>query len=343
MRSFANAVLLTLVACGGEHNTHTGIDAYLGDTGGGGDASNGCDYSEQHDSTNDNTVPAPGIAEPTGLTVGTKTTICGIFQSNHYDGSTTVDVDDYELQIASDTDVIVRLMGAGVGSIEYSGLDIYPSSGTSPVGGNTVYGDHGVTGVHLAKGTYSISPFALASQAITADIPYKIELATDSLDTRCALLTTGGFPEASDGGANTGNNVVTFTTLTSASLTTSTTDAPEASGIITGPTSSNRITGSAADLTTADKYEDKDTFAFATGSANELTVRLTWSGAADLELYVFEAGNTSPVELALSTTAGAETDLFSLKPNSNYWLTVAANIGAGLPATYSATLCGGNY
>jgi hypothetical protein len=315
----------------------------LGDTGGGGDGPSGCDYVEQHDSTNDNTVPAPGISETTGLTVGTKTTICGVFQSNHYDGSTTVDVDDYSFQIAADTDVVVRLTGAGVGSIEYSGLDIYPDSGATPVGGNTVYGDHGVTGVHLAPGTYSVSPFALASQAITADIPYKIELATESLATRCALLTTGGFPEGNDGGTSTGNNVVTFPNGGPPALTASTTDAPEASNITLGSTSTNRITGSAADLTTADKYEDKDTFAFAAGSANELTVRLTWTGAADLEFFVFEAGSPDPVVRATGTTAGAETDLFSLKPSSSYWFTVAANPSASLPAPYSATLCGASY
>ncbi|HTL37991.1 MAG TPA: hypothetical protein VL326_32895 [Kofleriaceae bacterium] len=347
MRWFVNAALhLSLVTClvaCGEHTSHTGIDAYLGDTDfPGDDALDGCDYHEQHDSTNDNTVPAPGIAEPTGLTVGTKTTICGIFQSNHYDGSTTVDVDDYAIQIAADSDVVVRLTGAGVGAIEYSGLDIYTATGTTPVGGNTVYGDHGVTGVHLAPGSYSISPFALASQAITADIPYKIELATESLATRCPPNTMPGFGET-EVSPNTANNVITFPNGSPPALTASTSDAPETSGITTSATSTNRITGSAADLTTADKYEDKDTFAFATGAANELTVRLSWTGAADLEFFVFEANNASPIWRATGTTAGAENDFFSLKPNSNYWLTVAANPGAGLPATYSATLCGSNY
>jgi hypothetical protein len=346
MRWFVNAALLaSLVACG-EHNSHTGIDAYLGDTTKfpGDDALDGCDYHEQHDSTNDNTVPAPGIAEATSLTVGTKTTICGVFESNHYDGSTTVDVDDYAITIAADTDVIVRLTGTGLGALEYSGLDIYNAAETAKVGGNTVYGDHGVTGVHLAAGTYSLSPFVLASQAITTDVPYKIELATDSLATRCPAVTTGGFAET-ETSPNTANNVVMFSGPSSASLTTSTTDAPETSGITTGPTSTNRITGSAADLTTADAqgYEDKDTFAFATGAANELTVRLTWTGAADLEFYVFEAGTTQPVELALRNTAGAENDFFPLKPSTNYWLTVVASSATGLPAPYSATLCGTNY
>src|ERR1043165_4509556 len=257
MRWFVNAALhlslvTGLVACG-EHTSHTGIDAYLGDTTKfpGDDALDGCDYHEQHDTTNDNTVPAPGIAEATGLTVGTKTTICGIFQSNHYDGSTTVDVDDYAIAIAADTDVIVRLTGTGIGALEYSGLDIYNAAETAKVGGNTVYGDHGVTGVHLAPGTYSLSPFVLASQAITTDVPYKIELATDSLATRCASITTGGFAET-EISPNTANNVVTFSGPASASLTASTADAPETSGLTSGATSTNRITGSAADLTTAD-------------------------------------------------------------------------------------------
>jgi hypothetical protein len=97
-------------------------------------------------------------------------------------------------------------------------------------------------------------------------------------------------------------------------------------------------------VTTADDYEDKDTYAFSTGGANELTLRLSWSGAANLDYYVFEAGTTTAVEHQTTMTAGAENSIFSLERNSNYWLWVGAKTGSsGLPAPYSATLCGGNY
>lgn len=336
--------LVVLAACGGEHNTHPGVDA-LPDTGAPADAlPPGCDYGEGHDATNDDVPPSPGAPEATGLMIGAKTTICGKFQSTHFDGQITVDVDGYTAAVAADTDVTVRIAGTGAEAIELVGVDVYGGATFEDhVASVTFYGDHGVTSVHLPAGTYEFEPFALNSTALTTDVAYKLVLSTDPIDTRCALLTTGGYAEANDGGASTGNDVVAFPTANPTMLTTSTTDNPEPSAITTSPTSKNRISGSAADVATADRYEDKDTFAFATGAANELTVRLAWTGAADLDFYVFEAPSPDPIATAKTTTANAELDMISLQPNHNYWLLVAANPGAGLPASYSATLCGGNY
>lgn len=338
-------VLFAVAACG-EHNTHTGIDALVPDTGPPADAlPPGCDYGEQHDATNDDVPPSPGAPEPTGLTIGAKTTICGKFQSTHFDGQITVDVDGYTATIGADTDVLVRLSGAGAEAIELVGVDVYGGAAFDQLqAAVTFYGDHGVSGVHLAAGTYEFVPFALNSSAIAADVAYKLVLATDSLETRCPVLTTGGYPEAHDGTNNTDNDMIAFPTSAPTMLTAALTDIPEPSGITTSATSNNRITGSAANVTTADRYEDKDTFAFTTGAANELTVRLGWTGAANLDFYVFEVANPDPIATANTATANAELDMFSLKPNTNYWLLVgAAAGGSGLPAPYSATLCGNNY
>ncbi|HUS32262.1 MAG TPA: hypothetical protein VMZ53_27365, partial [Kofleriaceae bacterium] len=119
-------------------------------------------------------------------------------------------------------------------------------------------------------------------------------------------------------------------------------DNPESTNVTVTATSNNRFSGSAADVT-ADKYEDKDTYAFVTGAANELTVRLGWTGAANLDFFIFEAGSAAPVWRADGTTGTAETQTFSVKPSSNYWLLVGAKGSSGLPAPYSATLCGGSY
>ena len=44
---------------------------------------------------------------------------------------------------------------------------------------------------------------------------------------------------------------------------------------------------------------------------------------------------------ALGTEAGVEAATFSVKPGTAYWLLVGAKAGGtGLPASYSATLCG---
>lgn len=339
-------VLVALVAaCGGEHNTHTGVDALLPDTGPMIDAPLGCDYAEQHDATNDDVPPSPGAPEATTLTIGAKTTICGKFQSTHFDGDITVDVDGYTATVGADTDVLVRISGAGAEAIELVGVDVYGGAAFDQLQASvTFYGDHGVTGVHLPAGTYEFVPFALNSAAITADVAYKLVLSTDSLDTRCAVLASGGYLEAHDGTNNTDNDMIAFPNSAPSMLTAALTDMPEPSGITTSATSKNRVAGSAADITTADRYEDRDTYAFSTGAANELTVRLGWTGAANLDYYVFEVANPDPVATAKATSGNAETATFSLKPNSNYWLLVGAVAGgSGLPAPYSATLCGANY
>ena len=303
-----------------------------------------CDYSEQRDLTND-VIAAGGTAEDTGISLATRSVICGAFEHTHFDGDITVDVDTYTISLISPADVLVRLAGAGAENIELVGVDIYGGATFAQhVGAVTFYGDHGVTAVHLTAGIYQLIPFALASQAITATVPYKLEIAIDAPNTRCAELTSGGYAEASDGATNDGNDVVRFPSGAPSALTASTTDAPEPSGLVLAPATSGRLTGSAADVATADRYEDKDTFALASGTANELTVRLAWPGAANLDFYLFEAGNPDPVLRALATDAGAEAATFSLKPSTDYWLLVGALAGStALPATYAATVCGASY
>ena len=307
-------------------------------------APTGCDYTEQRDTTNDVIAPG-GTGEDTGIMLATRSVICGAFEHTHFDGDITVDVDTYTISLVSPADVLVRIRGAGAEAIELVGVDIYGGATFDQhVGAVTFYGDHGVTGVHLTVGTYQLIPFALASQAITATVPYQLEVAIDAPTTRCAELTTGGYAEATDGANSTGNDVVQFPSGAPSALTASTTDAPEPSGLVLAPATSGRLTGSAADVATADRYEDKDTFALASGTANELTVRLAWPGAANLDFYLFEAGNPDPVLRALATGAGAETATFSLKPSTDYWLLVGALAGGtGLPASYSATVCGASY
>lgn len=299
----------------------------------------GCDYAEQRDATND--TVATGTAEDTQLALGQRAVICGAFEHTHFDGDITVDVDAY--RITFDGDVVVRIAGDGAEAIELVGVDIYGGPAFDQlVGAVTFYGDHGVTALHVPAGTYELLPFALASQAITATVPYQLSV---ERWTPCAELATGGYAEANDGAASTGNDVVAFPVGAPTVLTTSPADQPEASGITILPTLRERITGSAADVAVADRYEDKDTFAFSTGSAaNELSVVLSWDGAANLDFYLFEENTAEPVVRALGADAGREAATFSIKPGTGYWLLVGAKAGGtGLPASYAATLCGGTF
>jgi hypothetical protein len=336
-----SVLLLALVACGPSTNAPTdgpGPDAPPADA-----PASVCDYFEQFDFTNDDIPPANGTPEDTGETFDEKLVVCGRFDATHFDGDITVDVDTYLFTVAADVDVLVRLHGAGAETIELVGLDIYQGANFDQlVTSNTFYGDHGVTAVRLAAGIYELAPFALASNAIPDPIDYQITITADQPDTRCAALTSGGFAEAGDGGNNTGNDMVAIPSGSPPSLTAGN-DTPETSGITLESSTIERVTGEAANVAQADQYEDKDTFLFTTGSANELAVRLDWPTAgADLDYLLFEANSAEPVIRAIdASTTGPELRTFSVKPSTDYWLLIGATTGTTVPATYSATLCGG--
>lgn len=337
MKSFGLLVIL-LAACGGEHN-HIFPDAKTTDATPDAPSLGDCDYVEQRDATNDDVSSMTDTAEVTGLTIGTKATICGTFDAGHFDGDITVDIDGYVVYVPTDMDMFVRITGAGAEKIELVGVDVYTGTGLAThVGANTFYGDHGVTSVHLSQGTYELVPFALNTEEIAQSVPYRVILDPDNPATRCVELTSGGYAEST-----ADNDVIAFPPSGGPMLTSSTTDSPEATGITLGDPA--RITGTATDIANQDNYEDRDTFAFATNaSTNEATLMLKWTGAADLNFYLFEANKVYPIVPALGTDAGSEVALTSLKPSTNYWFVVGAKTGStGLPVSYSATLCGAHY
>ncbi len=351
MRALALPLLL-LAACGDDDpaqpiDASVAIDAALDATI---DAAvpTGCDYAEQSDLTNDDVSSAAGMPEVTGVTFTTKTVVCGTFDATHFDGDITVDVDGFTFTLAVAADVLVRIHGTGIGGPEFVGVDVYGGATFNQlVGTNTVVGTHGVTAMRLPAGTYELAAFALNSTAVTTSLPYRIEVVTDAPATRCPELTAGGYAEANDGGANTANDMIRLVSGTPPALTASTTDLPEPTAFSIAGATSYRLTGSAADVATADLYEDVDTYAIATAAAtNELTVRLTWPGTTtNLDYRLFEATMTEPVAVAIAAAnTGPEVRTFAVKSSTSYWLLVGAKTGtAGLPATYAATLCGATF
>jgi hypothetical protein len=335
--------LFLLASCGDDGGGQT-ADARVVDTAPSPDGlPDGCNYVEQQDETNDDF--GSGTPETTNLTFTTSadTVLCGTLQSSHFDGDITVDVDSYLITLATDADVLVRMKGPGAEAIELVGIDIRAGSATGMLAGTlTYYGDHGVTSVHLPAGTYDVEVAAFNSAAITADVPYTVAIIADNPALRCPELTTGGYVEANDGGSNNGNDVVQLASGTPPALTASGSDNPEPTGLTLSPTAGDqRLSGTAADIAAPDTYEDKDTYAFATSSmTNELTVRLAWTGTANLDFLLFEAGDPIPVLRGNTTsTSSPEADTFSIKPSSSYWLMVAAKPGGTLPKAYSASLC----
>jgi len=303
------------------------------------DANPNCNYSESNDDDNANA----STGEPTGLLVTSqRTTLCGSFASDHFDGDITVDEDSFLVETAAPVDLMVRIIG-NASTIEYAGLDVY--DGATRIGGVTYYGDHAVGEVHLPAGTFRIALFALNTTAIATPVTYTVEMIGDTPSGRCLELSAGGYTEANDGGGNNGNDVFTIPDGAPIALTTSGADAAEPSMLTLG-TTPTRLAGSAADIAMADQYEDRDAYAFRTdGTVNELTVRLTWSGTANLDFLLFE-GNALQAEFRANTvsTASPELRTYSIKPSRDYTLLVAAKPGATtFPVPYTATLCAERY
>jgi hypothetical protein len=331
---------LLLVACGDDSGTASPdarrADARIIDA-----AADDCDYTEQSDLTNDTT--SQGTSELTGLTFATRTVICGTIDHTHFDGSITVDGDSFTLNVASDTDVIVRFLAPTANTVELIGVDVY--SGTTRRGTATFYGNHGVVSARLPAGTFELIPLALNAEQITTSIPYRIEVTADSPDTRRPEVTAGGFTEVGDGAQDNGNNIFAIP-MTGSTTFTSANDADEMTNLAIAAGVNYRVAGSAANGTVTDKYEDIDTYEIATLATNELTIRLAWPTAgADLDWYLWEKNTTMPTFAAGSTTTGTtgEIQLTSIKPNATYWLTVGAKTGITADVAYNATLCGAQF
>lgn len=336
--------LILLAACGDDGPSQSG-DASVADTAQNIDAvASNCSYVEQSDGTNDDV--GTGSPEATNLTFSTSkdTVLCGTLDSTHFDDP-FVDVDSYLVTFATDVDVLVRMKGPGTEAIEYAGVDVLEGSASGTrIGSATFYGDHGVDSVHVPAGTYDIQVFALHTEAITTSVAYTIAIIADTPALRCPELTTGGYVEANDGGSNNGNDVLTIPTYAGIALTSSDSDNPEPTNLTLSPGNGDqRISGMAANITTTDLYEDKDTYAFVTSSmTNELTVRLAWPGTTtNLDYLLFEQGQTDYAQVAIaSAQQGPEAKTFSIKPSTNYWLLIGSKASTPMPAAaYNVSLC----
>jgi hypothetical protein len=331
--------LATLVACGDDGGHHAGIDAAISDTVEHDTLPTNCDFTEQSDATNDTTDT--GTAEATGLAWSSEKTLCGNFESSHFDGL-TVDADAYTLSVATEGDALIRLAGAA-DAIAFVGIDVRDTDTDVVVAKLTFYAGHGVVSAHLPVGNYEVLVFALGEEAITSTVPYKVFLIPDAAALRCPELASGGYMEKGDGSNSDGNDMLSISTTLAGTLTAAA-DSPEATGLTLTPSNGDqRVYGMAANITTTDRFEDKDTFAFATGSqTNELTIRLAWQGTTtNLDYLLFEDGGTDYVQLAIDAAQqGPEAQTFSIKPSTNYWLLIGSRAGAPMPAAaYSATLC----
>jgi hypothetical protein len=329
-----------LTACGDDSGS-AGTDAA---TDGGENPLAGCTYVETADTTNE----LLANAEASGTTVSaTSIVLCGTINNGHYDAANdVVDGDYFIFEVTTATDILIRSTGTGLTTPEQVVMQVNQQGSFDFFGFTSVVGDHGTIATHLEPGEYTIAIGGLHPQDLTAPVAYRLTISTDTPATRCPKQTgTLTFLEAGDG-AGSGNDVIEYYAIgnPNSDLTSDTTDTAESTGITVEPASKYLVTGESANVNPADNYMDRDTFQFTTGaSTNEMSVRLNWTSTAiDFDFRVYPA--TGPL---LSIVGGLDPDpmedefeTFAVKPNTSYWLWIAAEDGSTAPADYAATLCG---
>jgi hypothetical protein len=303
----------------------------------------GCGYTEAADATNVNAMGA----EISMITVGG--TICGTINNGHFNMQTgAVDIDAYKFTLAAPADMLVHVSGSTIGTVAQRVIVqvvAITSTGSTLVNVGSVEGDHGTASVSLPAGEYGVAVVAINPQDIAAPAPYTIKLATDTPATRCAKVTAAAnFTEGGDGAANNGNDMMTLdeSANPARSFTANAADNPENTQLTLAAGTSYRVAGTSADVNPVDDYKDRDTFAFTTGATTtQLSVRLNWtSTTVDFDYTVHPQMNL------LSVTGGFKTantedefQTFAVKPNTTYWLWVAAYDGSTGAPTYDATFC----
>jgi len=337
----------------------------------------GCDAQELNDLSND-TFETASLAEDTMISFTGNSTICGKANASHFEAPTmagetgVVDVDAYKFTVTTAGAFYITFGGAG---LEGSGgsFRIYNRSETDPANQLILFSEmhvgHTAARIGLQPGTYELQTIVLSDNALTADVPYKIRLTTDAIDTRCAPLTTGGYAEASDGANSLGNDMIkynydTATVMGAIAFTAATTDSPENTAIVAAPTMKYRVTGNSANIASpepaTDDYKDRDTFEFKTDAmTNEITVNFKFPTAtADLDIVLFSKplpGDTEPSFLDISNrlASGPSGEILTtaVEPNTSYWLWVGGYKTYGPTATampstasaYDATICASKY
>lgn len=305
-----------------------------------------CAYTEQHDGTNDYRANGYQL-ESSGIVFDgvTPATICGQIDNGHFDTTDyAIDIDNYGVALAQDTDVIVTLTG-NAQAIATLGIWAYDPSSGNTVGGGYFVGDHGVFTAHMPAGSYEISVEAYDNGDAAVVVPYRLTIGGDAPATRCGTMTgLADYVEAHDGVDNTQNDMidVDFNSWPDRAYAAAT-DSPEAMTLAVDSGVNYRIDGVAAGTAAqVGSYFDHDTYAITTGPATtQLTIRLDWAGAnTDLDFYISAAGAT--FAFAASATpamGGGEFATFAVVPNTTYWFWVGAYQSSTAGTSYNATIC----
>jgi len=309
----------------------------------------GCDYAELLDATNDD-VAGSGAPETTGKTLATTVTLCGQVDITHLE-SDLVDIDGYAVNLPAGR-IKVTVSGAGLEALDEVILGTYSGPNFGDIEEETT-----LRGTHVfymdqfsVAGAFEFAVIATNPTAPTAAIPYKIVISVDDPSARCPKITAAAnHTEGADTGT-TSNDVVDINYGIMGpgfeALSPATTDLPEVatSGTI-GATTNYRISGTLANTVAVGSYKDRDTFSFRTGpTTDELSVRVNWTGTADLDFFLYETGGPPNVgNVQRPSTAEGEFKTFAIKPDTAYWVWTGLDSGSTGPISYDVSLCGADF
>lgn len=304
----------------------------------------GCDYVETDDEDNDD-VTQGGSPELTGesLTAVAPKVICGTVSPDHFDDSTdTVDIDGFSLQLPAGP-IIVTLSGTGLETLGEATLEIYSGSDFETIEAEaSIVGSHAVVMLDLPSGAYEFLIVSKNGTAITAAIPYRIQIGVDTPATRCPKIA--GAANHMEGTGNNDVISITYTGGTTMALTAAANDAPEATSVNILPGFVARISGTIAATGQTGDYKDPDTYSFTTGPGmDSLTIRLNWAGTADLDWFLFKGGVPAVASSANGDSSEDEMLTVSVLPNTTYWLFTGMFKTSTAPMAYDLSLCGATF
>ena len=301
-----------------------------------GDNSSPCDHTEVDDTADGSS------AETTNLTLGgAAKTVCGQVQGGHFDaGNKIVDIDRYHVSVAGTGELEVELDPLDNAQV-LSSIDVRLfDSAKNPrlyadQSWNPAY-DHAAFDTEVPPGDYDLWVVAGAAGDISGGtVPYRVRVAANP-SKQCAALTHASYTEK-----DTSDNSAIAVDYTKTPQVAAGTGTAESTDLTLSPGHHYMISGVAAPATLQGDYTDGDGFVVTTADdTDELTVRLDWEGAVDIDYVVVEADTLMPAGLSVITsTSEHELATFAVKPSTRYIAWVGAFRGWSGTVPYGLTVC----
>jgi hypothetical protein len=298
-----------------------------------GDNASPCDHTELDD------VADGAAPEVTHLTLGADgRTVCGNVDGGHYDSLTKiVDVDRYRVTFAGQDALAVELEPLdGADALSRLSVQIFDTAADPRLVADQAWDpayDHGAFASELAPGDYAVVVTARAAGDIAGGtIGYRVHAAP----VRCDPDAHASYTEADEAGNDALKVDEEDTPIVAAAAGTA-----EPTNLKLSLYGHYMVAGTATAGATVGNYVDSDTYAVTTDrDVDELTIRLDWTGIADLDTMVVDADTLAIAGLGVvtSTTSG-ELATFAVKPQTRYFVWVGAFMGSTGSTPYALTMC----